>query len=350
MSSIIPQNYYMPAEWEPHEATWLTWPKDPITWPNRIPQAEEVYTQMIEALTPAEKVHLLVDDEKSEQYVRQKLKGRNIHFENLLLHQIKTSDSWIRDYGPNFLKRKKEISGIPEIAYNDWIFNAWGDKYETLKRDNAIPQQLEDFLKMPRFEPGIVLEGGSIEVNGAGCVLTTEQCLLNQNRNPKLFKNEIEKYLQDFLGVQKVLWLGEGIAGDDTDGHIDDITRFVNERTIVTVIEKDPLHENYEPLQENLKKLKSFTDAQEKPFEILTLPMPHSLHDDENEVLPASYANFYIANEVVLVPIFLQSRDEEALTTLQQVFPNRKVIGLDCRDLIWGMGALHCLSQQQPKF
>jgi agmatine deiminase len=336
--------YSMPAEWESHEATWLSWPKDPQTWPNRVPQAQEVFAQMIEALTPYEKVHLLVDDEKAEEEVRRKLLPKNVSGKNLFIHRIPTVDSWIRDYGPNFIR-----SHDGKIAYNSWIFNAWGEKYETLMADNGIPKRISHLLNLPIFEPSIVLEGGSIDVNGKGTLLTTEQCLLNKNRNPHLFKNEIEEYLKNYLGVRQVLWLGEGIIGDDTDGHIDDIARFVSEDTVVTVVEEDPEDENYEPLQDNLERLQSMKDQDGRPLKIITLPMPGPILDEEENRLPASYANFYIANGVVLAPVYGHSNDERALNLLKELFPTRKVMGINCRDLIWGMGAIHCVTQQQPK-
>jgi agmatine deiminase len=339
--------YRMPAEWEPHEATWLSWPKDPLTWPNRVPQAQEVFARMIEALTPQEKVHLLVDDGEMEDEVRKKLSSKKVNEKNLFLHPIKTVDSWIRDYGPNFLVGATGRS--PTLAYNCWTFNAWGEKYDTLMKDNGIPKRIFHLLNLPLFEPGIVLEGGSIDVNGQGCVLTTEQCLLNKNRNPQLFKNEIEEYLKNFLNVSKVLWLGEGIVGDDTDGHIDDITRFVSEDTVVTAIEEDPSDDNYQPLQDNLERLKLMKDPKGNPFNIFTLPMPGPVLDDEGERLPASYANFYIANGVVLAPLYRHENDGKALEILKGLFPDRKVTGIECNDLIFGMGAIHCVTQQQPK-
>ena len=229
MKSPVPAElgYYMPAEWQPHSATWLSWPKDPETWPDRIDRVEEICLEIIGALAPHEIVNLLVDDETSEQSVRRRCNFTGA--QNVRFHKIPTVDSWIRDYGPNFLVNDKGA-----LAYNDWGFNAWGNKYAELKQDDRIPARLESILNIPRFQPGIVLEGGSIEVNGAGCVLTTEQCLLNPNRNPHLSRAEIEQHLKDYLGVQKVLWLGEGIVGDDTDGHIDDLARFVSPSTIVS--------------------------------------------------------------------------------------------------------------------
>lgn len=339
--------FRMPAEWHPHEATWLTWPKDPETWPDRVPQVEEIYLQMIATLAEHETVNLLVDDTETEQAVRQRC-----HFPgaaNIRFHRLRTVDSWIRDYGPNFL-----VNDAGEQAFNDWIFNAWGNKYQELKRDDGVPRQLQSLLKMQRFSPGIVMEGGSIEVNGAGCVLTTEQCLLNPNRNPQLSRTQIDQHLKDYLGVTKILWLGEGIVGDDTDGHIDDIARFVSQETIVCAIEEDPLDANYELLQDNLARLESVTDAGGKPFRIVRLPMPGvvggaSTSLRELDRLPASYANFYIANGVVLAPVFGRPNDKRAIETLQRLFSNRRVVPINCEPLVWGMGTIHCVTQQQPR-
>ena len=339
--------FYMPAEWHRHAATWLSWPKDPETWPERVPQAEQIFLQMMEALAPNETVNLLVNDAATEILVRERCLFPGS--ENIRFHQIETVDSWIRDYGPNFL-----INNEGGLAYNDWIFNAWGNKYEELKKDDSIPARLEEILQVPRFEPGIVMEGGSIEVNGEACVLTTEQCLLNPNRNPSLSQNEIEKQLIKYLGVQKVLWLGEGIIGDDTDGHIDDIARFVESNVIVCALEDDPEDANYELLHDNLKRLKKMTDAYGRQFEIVTLPMPGAVGGSSTDTrnldrLPASYANFYVANNVVLAPIFGHANDQRAIDTLQRVFPDRRVVGINCEPLVWGMGTIHCVSQQQPE-
>jgi agmatine deiminase len=365
--------YRMPAEWHRHAATWLTWPKDPETWPDRVPQVEEIFLQMIGALAPHEIVNLLVDDAETEAVVRARAVFPGA--ENVRYHQIPTVDSWIRDYGPNFLLARKSsgklhivVDSVKQalvadnklnfvghlVAYNDWIFNAWGNKYEELKQDDSIPARLESLLGVPRFEPGIVMEGGSIEVNGAGCVLTTEQCLLNPNRNPHLSKDEIEQYLKSYLGVEKVLWLGEGIVGDDTDGHIDDIARFVAPNVIVCTVEDDPEDANYELLQDNLKRLRAMTDADGRPFDIVTLPMPGVVGgtstDKRNlDRLPASYANFYIANEVVLAPVFGRANDSRALETLQKLFTDRRVVGINCEPLVWGMGTIHCVTQQEPE-
>ena len=338
--------FYMPAEWRVHEATWLTWPKDPETWPDRVPQVEQIYVEMIAALTPHETVNLLVDDQATELLVRERCtfpSAANIRF-----HHIPTVDSWMRDYGPNFL-----VNVRGGVAFNDWIFNAWGNKYETLKRDNEVPLFLEPRLQMQRFEPGIVLEGGAIDVNGDGCVLTTEQCLLNPNRNPHLNREQIEEYLKNYLGVKKVLWLNEGIVGDDTDGHIDDIARFVSPNVIVCALEEDPADANYELLQDNLARLKSMTDVNGRPFRIVTLPMPGVVGGTSTDTrdldrLPASYANFYIANNVVLAPVFGHANDTRAVETLQSVFTDRRVVPINCEPLVWGMGTIHCVTQQQP--
>jgi agmatine deiminase len=339
--------YHMPAEWRRHQATWLAWPKDPLTWPDRVPLVEDIFLQIMATLTPHETVNLLVDNADAEQGVRSRCNFAGA--ENIRFHLIPTVDSWIRDYGPNFLVCTKG-----ELAYNDWIFNAWGNKYEELKQDDSIPGRLESLLRVPRFEPGIVMEGGSIEVNGAGVVITTEQCLLNPNRNPDLKRGEIERYLREFLGVQKVLWLGEGIVGDDTDGHIDDIARFVSATTIVCALEEDPADANYKLLQENLGRLQRATDAKGRAFDIVTLPMPgvvgasNDTSPRQLDRLPASYANFYIANNVVLVPIFGHGNDARALEIIQGLFSDRRVIGINCEPLVWGMGTIHCVTQQQP--
>ncbi len=335
--------YRMPAEWAPHESTWLAWPHDPVTWPDRVPIVEERYIEMIRALTPHERVDLLVKDANLESKVEQRLRDEKI--KNVTLHRIPTADSWIRDYGPNFLTfQQKNNSGV---AYNRWIFNAWGNKYDALLPDDGIPERLPTIQHLQRFTPGIVLEGGSIEVDGAGSVLTTEQCLLNTNRNPKLTITQVEKKLRDHLGVQQILWLKDGIEGDDTDGHIDDIARFTDENTIVAAVEKDKTDPNHKPLRENLETLKAMKNATGKPYRVVELPMPERLDADDGR-LPASYANFYIANKVVLLPIFGGNADRKAEAVLKSLFPGRKIVPIRCEDVVWGMGTIHCLSQQQP--
>jgi agmatine deiminase len=344
--------YAMPAEWQPHAATWLSWPKDPLTWPDRVPQAEAVFLRMIEVLAEQETVNVLVDDEATRDQVRARMPWPQAR--SVQLHVIPTVDSWIRDYGPNFLLARPERRqpGGPlahsALAYNAWGFNAWGDKYAALKQDARIPRALAPLLRVPVFEPGLVLEGGSIDVNGEGVVMTTEQCLLNPNRNPALSRADIERALRDYLGVSDVLWLGEGVAGDDTDGHIDDIARFVSPRTIVTAVEEDPADPNFEPLQDNLRRLELARDPAGRRYQVVRLPMPGALLA-EGEPLPASYANFYIANGVVLLPVFDHANDAVATETLARLFPDRRIVPINCRDLVWGMGAIHCVTQQQPK-
>lgn len=330
----------MPAEWMPHAATWLAWPHDPVTWPGHVADAEEVFWQMIRALAPNERVELLVKDLAIERKVQARMTTDNVS--NVRLHRIPTADSWIRDYGPTFLKGPGDAT-----ACVDWIFNAWGNKYDTLLPDDGIPPQLDAIHGARRFEYPIVMEGGSIEVNGAGTVLTTEQCLLNKNRNPKLSRAEIEATLQETLGVDQVLWLHEGIVGDDTDGHIDDLARFADERTILAAVETDRKDENFPILRDNLERLRTFKDAKGRPFKIVKLPMPGPIGDAEGR-LPASYANFYIANETVLAPIFGHKNDAKALKILESAFATRRIVPVRCEHLVLGMGTIHCVTQQQP--
>jgi len=345
MNTPADLGYAMPAEWHHHEATWLAWPKDPITWPDRVPQVESIFLRMIALLSAEERVELLVDDAASEASVRERLKTLPANPSNVQFHQIPTVDSWIRDYGPNFLLRGKGSS--VELAFNHWIFNAWGGKYEELKKDADIPPRIAPLLGVPRFVPGIVLEGGSIDVNGAGTCLTTEQCLLNPNRNPSLSKEEIEGYLKKYLGVTQVIWLGQGIAGDDTDGHVDDIARFVAPETIACAVEEDPADENYELLEDNFNRLRHARDISGKPFKTVRLPMPGRVDGQEGR-LPASYANFYIANGIVLAPVFGHPNDARAVRIVQDLVPGRRVVGINCEPLVWGLGAIHCVTQQQP--
>lgn len=341
-STPAARGYRMPAEWHPHAATWLTWPKDPVTWPDRVPQAQEIFLQFLDALTPHERVCLLVDDEGVAEDVRRRCAGRAAVLANLQCIALQTVDSWIRDYGPNFL-----LGQDGQLAFNHWGFNAWGGKYETLMRDASVPARLDVLSGLPKFEPGIILEGGSIDVNGTGTVLTTEQCLLNPNRNPERSREEIEAYLRLYLGVQQVIWLGEGIEGDDTDGHVDDITRFVAPDTIVTLVEDDPADPNHGPLAENLARLEASRQPDGSPWRIVTLPgCGHVMAEDDR--LPASYANFYIANGVVLAPMYGHAHDTRAQAILQGLFPTRRVVPIQCEPLVWGMGSIHCVTQQQP--
>jgi agmatine deiminase len=338
------QGYSMPAEWARHRATWLSWPHNLETWPTYLARVQELWVQMACALAPHERVYVLVNDAHTEQDVAARLKQAHAAMENVTLLVIPTVDVWMRDYGPTFITRDSENA---PLAFNDWIFNGWGGKYPAYEEDERVARDIASLLKVPVFDHKIVLEGGSIEVNGAGTCLTTEQCLLNPNRNPHLTPAEIEFFLKDSLGVETVIWLGEGIVGDDTDGHIDDIARFVDRTTVVCVRESNSQDDNYVFLEENFERLKRAADQDGNKLSVVTLPCPAPVHY-EGVRLPASYANFYIANEVVLVPIFDDPHDRHAVGILQELFPKRKVIGLRCNEVVAGLGAIHCVTQQEP--
>ncbi|HZV34695.1 MAG TPA: agmatine deiminase family protein [Verrucomicrobiae bacterium] len=336
----------MPAEWEPHASTWLTWPRpEGISFPDKYDSVPPVYAELIRHLTQVEDVNINVWDAEMEASVREILRKHKTPLERIHFHHFPAYEPWCRDHGPIFLVR--EQNGKRERAIVDWGYNAWGNKYPPFDLDDAIPQHVAKLRGLPLFSPGIVMEGGSIEVNGRGTVLTTEACLLNPNRNPHLNRAQIEDYLRGYLGVTNVLWLGEGIVGDDTDGHIDDLTRFVNPTAVVTVVEEDPADENYQLLQDNLKRLRTVRDQDGKPLRIVELPMPGVVEHD-GQRLPASYANFYIANGIVLLPTYRHYNDTKALAILQKEFPDRCVIGVDSTELIWGLGSFHCISQQEP--
>ena len=334
----------MPAEWTPHRATWLSWPHNRETWPTCLDQVREIWIQMIAVLSHHEHVFLLVNDTHVKTEVLARLNGAHAALANVTLLEIVTIDVWMRDYGPTFVTRD---SGDRPLAFNDWIFNGWGGKYQTYEEDERVARSIAQLLQVPVFEHDAILEGGSIEVNGAGTCLTTEQCLLNRNRNPQLSRAQIEEFLKSSLGVRQILWLGEGIAGDDTDGHVDDIARFVSPTTIACVIENDPQDENYRFLQENYERLQNARDQDGKKLEIISLPSPAPIIYDGAR-LPASYANFYVANDVVLVPVFDDANDHQALGVLQECFPSRKIIGLRCNQVVAGLGAIHCVTQQEP--
>ncbi len=337
--------YRMPAEWEPHAGTWLAWPHNHETWPDQLSLVQALYLQLIATLQPHETVHLLVNDERTADYVQQQLTAHHVSLQHLDLHIYPTVDAWLRDSGPIFVTSTSQP--LEPIAILDWTFTAWGGKYTEMLDDDAIPAHLAAHLNLPRFRPGIALEGGSIDVNGLGTCLTTEQCLLNLNRNPGLHRDDIEHYLHDYLGVTQTIWLGNGIDGDDTDGHVDDIARFVNPTTVVCAVSSDPQDRNYTILQDNLTRLQAATDQDGRPLQVIPLPMP-DLVGTTTAPLPASYANFYIANEAVLVPVYGCPHDQEALSILQELFPTRQVTGFPCEPLVWGLGAIHCISQQHP--
>jgi agmatine deiminase len=337
--------YRMPAEWEPHTATWLAWPHNRITWPDQLPEVQHIFLQMIAALHRHELVHVLIPDADTVAQVTAQCRTAGIDLARVRLHEWPIVDAWLRDSGPIFLTAP--AGAAQPVAINDWIFNAWGAKYPDLMADTALPQYVARVLDLPRFVPGIVLEGGSIDVNGRGSCLTTEQCLLNPNRNPHLQRADLERYLRDYLGARHIIWLGEGIVGDDTDGHIDDIVRFVNPTTVLCALEDDPQDANYAALQDNYRRLQSATDQDGRALQVIPLPMPGYVGPDDGR-LPASYANFYIANGVVLVPTYHHAHDAQALTIIQEVFPERHVLGIPCEALVWGLGAIHCVTQQQP--
>jgi len=337
--------YHMPAEWEPHAATWLSWPHKEESWPGKFAPITGIFAEMIRHLSACEEVHINVNDKAMAESAKALLVRRGVSLKNVWFHQVPTNDAWCRDYGPAFLIR--ELGDKRELAAVDWVFNAWGGKYPPYDQDDRVPTRIAEALDIPCFSPEIVMEGGAFEVNGRGSLLTTESSLLNGNRNPHLNRGEIETYLRHYLGITQILWLGDGIAGDDTDGHVDDLARFVAPSTVVTVVEEDPGDENYQPLRENLRRLESMRDEAGNPLEIVTLPMPPAAHY-QGQRLPCSYANFYIANDVVLVPTYHPGTDSVALEALQRLFPDRRVLGIDCNDLVWGLGAFHCVTQQQP--
>lgn len=342
-------NYKLPPEWHPHAATQLHWPANRETWPGeRLERVEAVYLDIIEKLHRFEPVHLFVSDGKIRERVVQYLSGRGIDPEKITMHQQPVNDVWARDCGPIFIKRESKEG--PEYAVTDWEYNAWGGKYSPYEDDNRIPAYIAGKYGFRRFEPGMVLEGGSIDTNGDGVLLTTESVLLNSNRNPRMSRAEIEQTLGEYLGMEQIVWLGKGLAGDDTDGHVDDIARFLNEDTILAMTVDNPEDVNYQALQENLDRLKKATDRNGQPFRIETLPLPRTRIEgttvDGSEYVPASYANFYVANGVVLAPVYNDRHDGKALKLLRRYFPDREVIGIPCADLVWGQGSIHCITQQ----
>ena len=351
--------YRMPAEWEPHAATWLAWPKNPTTWPGRMEAIPPVWIAMITALN--EPVHLLVDDESTETLVRVLLRIAGVAGDCVIFHHIPTDDAWIRDFAPTFVRGNDSVADSllppdnPRIRTGEarslfalnWIYNAWGEKYPPWAQDARAGGLIAAAAGVELVQPGFVLEGGSIEVNGSGTLMTTEQCLLNKNRNPHLSRADIEARLRTYLGVRQIIWLKEGIAGDDTDGHIDDIARFVGSRTVVAAVESDPADENYRPLRENFEFLQGQRDERGRPLQVISLPMPRPI-EYQGMRLPASYANFCIANGVVLVPVFDDPNDAKALEILSPLFPGRCLAPILCRDVVIGLGGVHCVTQQQP--
>lgn len=338
------QGYYMPAEWARHEATWLTYPKNPDSWPGKIETIYPSYHLFVKTLAECEQVHINVDDEAMLQHVKAELEAIDANMRNISLHIIPSNDAWCRDHGPAFLLNHNDPKAR---AIVNWNHNAWGGKYP-YELDTEVPIRIHDLMpEVKLFSPDIVMEGGSIDVNGCGDLLTTTSCLLNPNRNPQLNQDQIETYLRDYYGVDNIIWLGDGIVGDDTDGHVDDLSRFISSDTIVTAVEHDSWDENYEPLQKNLKMLNRCRLANGRQPNIVELPMPDVVFYD-GQRLPASYANFYIANGKVVFPTYRCLTDNEAAYILEACFPDREIVGIDSTDIIWGLGSFHCLSQQMP--
>ena len=343
----------MPAEWERHEATWLAWPHNPEDWPGKFQTIPWVYAEIVRLLSARELVQILVEDAKAERRARRILERAGANLDHLRFHAWPTDRVWMRDSGPIFVRNAEGRVGL-----TNWRFNAWA-KYDNWHLDDQVPGQVVTFLALPAWEPAarledgssrrLVLEGGSIDTNGAGILLTTEECLLSevQQRNPGVSRKQLELAFHEYLGIDLVIWLNRGVAGDDTHGHVDDITRFVGPETIVTAVEPNKRDANHEPLAENLERLKAARTLDGKQFTLVELPLPRPVVF-RGQRLPASYANFYIANDLVLVPTFHDPNDRVALNILAEVFPGRAVIGIHSVDLVWGLGTLHCMTQQQP--
>jgi agmatine deiminase len=341
--------FSFPPEWAPHAATWISWPRpEGISFPGRYQECIDNVVEVIRAITQFEAVHINVPNIDYEEIVRARLAVRQVPTRRIRFHYFPTNECWTRDHGPAFVVRQRR--GKVDAAIVDWGFNAWGGKYPPYDADDAVPTRIAKELALPVFYPGIVMEGGAVDFNGAGTVMTTTSCLLNRNRNPGLTKSEIEEFLENFYGQRHVVWLGEGIDGDDTDGHIDDLARFVDARTIVIGIENNMRDPNYDVLQRNLRTLRRVRDQDDQPFDIVELPMPRPVVYKKQR-LPATYMNFYFVNGGLLVPTFGDpNRDQRALAILRELLPKREILGVDCCALIWGLGAIHCLTQQQPRF
>ena len=341
------RGFSMPAEWAPHQATWISWPHKRESWPGKFGPVEPVMVKAVAALTRSEMVRINVLDRRHQDHVQELLSG-HVERGRVLFHQFPTNDAWCRDHGAIFVTRASDSSDERALAL-DFRFNAWGDKYPPFDLDNAIPGQMATALGVPAWSVDMVLEGGSIDVNGLGALLTTEQCLLHPNRNPDLDRETIEQNLRDALGVQQIIWLGRGIVGDDTDGHVDDLTRFVSQDTVVTVIERDQGDDNYTALAENRERLNDVRLSDGGRLDVIELSMPRPL-EFRGDRLPASYANFYIGNTIVLMPAFKDPADEPNRRMLARCFPGRDVVAIDCTDLVLGLGTFHCLTQQVPVF
>ncbi len=344
----------MPAEWEPHAGTILTWPHDERHWPGFFEQVPQIWARMVKELEVGEDVHIITHTEETENSAKAEMKKAGVKGERVHLHRIPSNFPWVRDHGPIIVKNTEG-----ERLFLDWTFNAHGNQWQHDK-DDFIPTALAKELNIQSRHVPMVLEGGSIDVNGLGTLITTENCLLNPNRNPDLTKEQIEENLKRELGITKILWLGEGIQGDDTSGHVDDLTRFVGPKTVVTIVSDDPSDPDYAPLQENLRRLNAMTDQDDQPLEIITITQPKPVYVTEHSPtkaahvegepfrIPASYANFYIGNECVLLPVWNDPNDQKAIDTLQKCFPTRRIVPIDSRILTWGFGSFHCVTQQLP--
>jgi agmatine deiminase len=336
--------YYFPAEFAPQRAIWLSWPHKEESWPGKIHAIFPPYTQFIKEITKGQHCCINVNNENMKQFAENHLRSAGVDLSMISFYLHPTNDAWCRDHGPAFLVNKDKSK--PKVIVN-WDYNAWGNKYPPYDLDTTIPIRIGEALGLEVFHPGIVMEGGSVEFNGKGTLMTSTACLLNKNRNPYLNQDQIEKYLIDYYGVEQILWIDEGIVGDDTDGHIDDTVRFINEDTVIAVVEEIKSDENYELLQHNLRQLKTMRLLNDKQLNIIELPMPEFM-EYEGQRLPASYANFLIINQSVIVPIFESKNDEKALSIIAEAFPDRDVVGINSKDIIWGLGSFHCLSQQEP--
>ncbi len=348
------KGFRMPAEWEPHEATLLTWPHDERHWPGLFGKIPAMWARMTKELEEHEDVHIVTHDGETEESVKVELRKAGVQGDRVRLHRIPSNFAWVRDHGPIVVK-----NAAGERLFLDWLFNAHGNQWEH-ELDDRVPSALGRDMGVPVLRVPMVLEGGSIDVNGKGMLITTEDCLLNPNRNPGFSKAQIETFLTDHLGLSKILWLGKGIVGDDTSGHVDDLTRFVAEDTVVTIVNDDESDPDHAPLAENLERLRSMTDQDGKPLRIIPIRQPKPVYVSEHAPtqamvngkrgyrIPASYANFYIANGKVLVPVWDDPADADAVDALQRCFPDRKIVPIDSRDLTWGFGSFHCSTQQMP--
>ncbi|MBK6687599.1 MAG: agmatine deiminase family protein [Deltaproteobacteria bacterium] len=341
--------YHFPPEWAPHRGTWLSWPRpEGISFPDRYHTILPNLAEIVRQIGKRERVEINVPNGNWERLVQVVLREHRVPLDAVHFHRIKTNECWCRDHGPAFVL--KPGRGKQRAAVVDWGFNAWGGKYPPWGDDDVVPTQVAAERELPVFEPGIVMEGGSVDFNGKGTVLTTTSCLLNPNRNPGLGQKQIERFLCDYYGQSHVVWLGQGIVGDDTDGHIDDLARFLDPRTVAIGLEDDPQDDNYHLLQDNLQMLEAARDQDGRPFRIVKLPMPGRV-EIEGQRVPATYLNFYFVNGALLVPTYGHKKnDRRALEILQANLPKREVVGVDCRALIWGLGSIHCLTQQEPRF